>query len=323
MKCICCGADVQSAPFCGMCGTKQECTTLNVLHSDWKKVHDRRMKSKSGIVGYDNAWRYLSVYGERAVQDLTLEDYQAVLDTIADKSYSLQQKLQQLINQLCLFARVRKINVANFAPFLILDGYRGKSREIFSDAEISRLFLYAKSGGKYMDAAQLVLILIFTGLRPEELFSVKKDQVEFKEHYFKTDGSKTVAGMKRLLPITPIVAPFFTYQYMRHQKSELLICNTSGGRMDLHNWRQRQFYPLMRELEICMPDNPHRLSPYSARHTFASLSNRAGVNKDIITKLIGHTKFDFTEKIYVHETALEFCTEMDKVTRLANEILAS
>lgn len=130
---------------------------------------------KKGIEGYETAWRVLGVLADKPVVSLTLEDYQAVMDSIAEYSFSKQQKLRQLISQLCQYAQIRKIDTSNYAPFLILDGYRSKSRLILSDEEINRLFFYAVSAkGKYWEAAQITLILVLTGMRPEELFEVKK-----------------------------------------------------------------------------------------------------------------------------------------------------
>lgn len=90
----------------------------------------------------------------------------------------------------------------------MLDGYRNKSRLVFSDREIARLFSYIKANGKLTLDARVVMILIFTGLRPEDLFSVRKEDVHFGDKYFVAKGSKTEAGRDRLIPIVPITAPF-------------------------------------------------------------------------------------------------------------------
>ncbi|MBU5440346.1 tyrosine-type recombinase/integrase [Tissierella sp. MSJ-40] len=43
-----------------------------------------------------------------------------------------------------------------------------------------------------------------------------------------------------------------------------------------------------------------KLTPYSARHTFASLLNKAGADKVYIQKLIGHSDYSTTTNIYTH-----------------------
>lgn len=94
MICNCCGASVPDAPFCCQCGTPQKPMTLGALHESWKKVHYRRI-GKKGIEGYETAWRVLGVLADKPVVSLTLEDYQAVMDSIAEYSFSKQQKLRQ------------------------------------------------------------------------------------------------------------------------------------------------------------------------------------------------------------------------------------
>lgn len=235
MICNCCGASVPDAPFCCQCGTPQKPMTLGALHESWKKVHYRRI-GKKGIEGYETAWRVLGVLADKPVVSLTLEDYQAVMDSIAEYSFSKQQKLRQLISQLCQYAQIRKIDTSNYAPFLILDGYRSKSRLILSDEEINRLFFYAVSAkGKYWEAAQITLILVLTGMRPEELFEVKKADVDLAAGKIYTAGSKTEAGRDRTIPIAQPIAPFLLYLTLRHPDCPYLVtspnqfCITPGS----------------------------------------------------------------------------------------------
>lgn len=320
MICNCCGASVPDAPFCCQCGTPQKPMTLGALHESWKKVHYRRI-GKKGIEGYETAWRVLGVLADKPVVSLTLEDYQAVMDSIAEYSFSKQQKLRQLISQLCQYAQIRKIDTSNYAPFLILDGYRSKSRLILSDEEINRLFFYAVSAkGKYWEAAQITLILVLTGMRPEELFEVKKADVDLAAGKIYTAGSKTEAGRDRTIPIAQPIAPFLLYLTLRHPDCPYLVTSPKGCRISLTNWRKRKFFPLMQELGINPPDDLHRIVPYSCRHTYAGLAKRAGVDAGILAKMIGHADPKITEEVYIHENLTQMQQEVAKITRLTQSI---
>ena len=68
----------------------------------------------------------------------------------------------------------------------------------------------------------------------------------------------------------------------------------------------------MLHLGINTPSEPHRIKPYSTRHTFATLAYRAGVKSELLTKMIGHTNFDFTMHTYVHNTVCELSEETQK-----------
>ena len=41
--------------------------------------------------------------------------------------------------------------------------------------------------------------------------------------------------------------------------------------------------------------------PHDARHTFATLMNNADANRTSIKKIIGHSSYETTEKIYTHK----------------------
>lgn len=321
MICRHCRRNVPNAPFCNECG-KSAAPEMNLeeLHQQWEMVHYRRLGRK-GIEGYKTSWQLLEHLKERPVSSIELEDYQMVMDSIADKSYSRQQKLKQLISQLCKFASIRHIPIPNYAEFLILEGYRSKSRLIFSDEEIRRLYFYAaSSGNRYWEAAQIVLLLIFTGLRPEEMFDVRKEQVDLAVGKIYSVGSKTQAGRDRCIPIAAPIEPFLFYWMMVHKNSPYLLTSPMGCRIHLTNWRDRKFYPLLRELGINSPDDPHRLVPYCCRHTYASLAKRAGVDAGILSKMIGHADPKLTEEVYTHEGLSEMKREVEKITQLTKDI---
>ena len=320
MQCICCSALVPQAQFCCQCGAPQSQITLSELHENWKKIHYRRIGNK-GIEGYETAWRELSPLANRPASSITLEEYQFVMDSIAEKSYSKQQKLRQLISQLAQYAEICRLDVVNYAPFLILDGYRSKSRLIFSDEEIKRLFFYSQAAqGPYWEDAQIVMVLMLTGLRPEELFNVKKSDVDMTARCIHTAGSKTEAGRNRTVPIAQPIKQMILYMMLRHPQSPYLITSPTGCRCNLSNWRKRRFFPLMWEMGINPPDDPHRLVPYCCRHTYASLAKRAGVDTGVLCKMIGHADPKITEDYYIHETLEEMQREVDKVTRLTASI---
>lgn len=322
MKCIACGKTVVTAPYCCLCGAEQtEIFTLRQLFEEWAPYHYRRIGIK-GRQSYDNAWKTLSPLQDRDIRTLGLADYQNAMDELRCYSLSLQQKLRQLISSLSNYAiNIKKIEITNYAPYLILEGKRGESREIFSDEEILRLFFYAQKNEKWSRDAKIVLVLVFTGLRPNELFALKKTVVHFFQRYIETEGSKTEAGKNRIVTLPKVILPIMYSLYQEFPANEYLIGSPTGKKASLHNWRVRKFYPMMTELGINPPDNPTRIVPYSCRHTFASLSKRAGVDQDVLAKMIGHTDARLTERVYIHEKARDFLMQTSKVDELIESVI--
>ena len=60
--------------------------------------------------------------------------------------------------------------------------------------------------------AQIVLMLIYSGVRVSELLDLKCENVHIDEHYFEVVESKTESGI-RIVPIADKIYPFFKQWY--------------------------------------------------------------------------------------------------------------
>ena len=217
--------------------------------------------------------------------------------------------MQQLISQLSKQAIVEGLITQNYASELVLEGREARETLPFEINHIPLLYQCAK-GGKYAQTAQIVLVLITTGYRPEELFSIRCEDMDPRIPFL-CSGSKTVAGQDRIVPILPLVQPFISQWYLScpvvaHQKQGYLVRGAKGGKKNFANWRAREFYPMTLELGINRPDQlndkrniPH-ITPYSARHSFATFSAYAGVEEETLIKMIGHADIRTTRKHYIH-----------------------
>lgn len=156
-----CFREIGEYPFCPYCGASQgsNLLTLEQIYSEWSTLYFRKVGRKSRE-GYENAWRTLHFLGQYAMSDIKISDYQLAMDTLQNKSRSLQNKLLLLIGQLCKYAvAVHRLDVINPSPYLILDGVQAKSREIFSDEEISRLFCMLKRTSVFLVLQEKFLFL--------------------------------------------------------------------------------------------------------------------------------------------------------------------
>lgn len=62
------------------------------------------------------------------------------------------------------------------------------------------------------------------------------------------------------------------------------------------------------------------ITPYTTRHTYASLCDRAGVNKDILKRAVGHTpKSKTLDEVYLHPKATQMIEAFDKANQLVND----
>ena len=71
-------------------------------------------------------------------------------------------------------------------------------------------------------------MLIYTGLRIGELFSLRRENVHLKEGYL-VGGSKTKAGKNRTVPILPEALSYLQY-FWSMGEGDLLISGYKGNR---------------------------------------------------------------------------------------------
>lgn len=72
--------------------------------------------------------------------------------------------------------------------------------------------------------------------------------------------------------------------------------NWDGQPISVDYYRKSIFYPLLERTEI----ERGKKTPYSTRHTFATMLDRAKVNTKHIQDLMGHSDYATTANIYTH-----------------------
>ena len=139
------------------------------------------------------------------------------------------------------------------------------------------------------EAARIVLMLLATGMRIGELFSLPL------EDYHKTyviGGSKTEAGKNRVIPIRPEGRKHF--EYFAQQADGALLLSGYTGQKIYANYRGRDYYPLLKRLGI------KKKSPHATRHTYASRAVKEGIPPEILQKILGHADYSTTANVYTH-----------------------
>lgn len=150
---------------------------------------------------------------------------------------------------------------------------------VFSEEDIE--FLWDHLGIEDVD---LVLILLYTGLRSGELAALKLDNIHSD---YLIGGSKTEAGKNRYVPIHPRIKPLIQSRVDQATGSTLL--NIS------HSTFERRFNKLMKFLGW-------KHHPHECRHTFITRLDNAGANRVCINLIVGHAGEGIGEQVYTHKT---------------------
>lgn len=243
--------------------------------------------SQSAINGYNAAFITSQSLHDIKFVDIRTINLQNVIDTCG-KGYDTLRKIRVLYNQLFKFSMENDIVSKDYSDYVnIGKKVHSTDRKPFTIKEIDRLFDVVDTL-PYVDT---ILIMIFTGMRIGELLILKKDNIDLKNETI-TGGIKTDAGKDRLIPISKKILPFIVKRLSSN--NEYLITNEHGKQMKYSNYYREKFTPIMEQLNMI-----HK--PHDTRHTFATLMSNSNANKTSIKKLIGHSSYATTEKIYTHK----------------------
>lgn len=137
----------------------------------------------------------------------------------------------------------------------------------------------------------LVLILMYTGLRPEEACTLKSEHVH--DDWFYVDKSKSPAGI-RDVPIhkelKQIIKRLLYDGRNKYLLSEIQSNNKYGIRSDPLGKR-------FGRLKTTLGYGPKHVL-YSLRHTVVTIMDKSGISTSVIADTVGHEQPGFTKRIY-------------------------
>lgn len=247
--------------------------------------------TQTTINGYNAAYQWAIKLHAMKFTDIKTNHLQAAIKD-CNKGHATKQRMKVLFGQLYDYAMANDIFSKNYAEYLKLDPNEVETdRKPFSQKEIN--LLLSNDHIPYVDT---ILIMIYSGIRPGELIDLKPEDINIDEQYFRVIKSKTAAGKNRLIPIHAKIIKYF--QDRLATGSEHFMLDKNGNKMGYDHYYRYVFTPIMEELGM-----QHR--PHDCRHTFATLINNANANKTSIKKIIGHSSFITTEKIYTHKDISE------------------
>lgn len=273
--------------------------TFEELYDKLIERHAKRV-SKSTIGCYVSAHKHFSEIYSIPFAELNTEDWQLCIDDCPNGIRTKQnmKALGTLMYKLAAELRVFGVNTeTNFASLVWLPTDDSESRQPFTLEELGKIKAGASAGIRYAD---WILAMCYTGFRPSEFLALKKDSFD-AERWTLRGGAKTEAGKNRIVPVHPLIRPIIAKQMFA--SGEYLFSVHKDKPTTLDNFRQACFYPALEALGIQTVPKPREKperTPYSTRHTFATLMKSVkGSDKDKAA-LMGHTSFEMTLH-YQHE----------------------
>lgn len=158
---------------------------------------------------------------------------------------------------------------------------KSRMHKPFSEEEIKQLWENPKDMG-----AKIALILIYSGLRPSELVTMKTENIYLEDRYM-IGGMKTDAGRGRTIPIAEKIYPFIKELYNPGKPRLFRFSDYQGIS---HEWKMSTVPAVQNHL------------PHDGRHTCETLLDNARIAKKTIQLILGHAGRDIDETVYTHKT---------------------
>ena len=260
--------------------------------------------SDSNVKGYKASYKLCGTLYNKVFKEIKLADLQYVVDTCG-KNFPTLRKLKVLFGQMYEYALKNDVCNKNYAEFVDILKYKDRNpnrrdRNKFDKYELDRIWMQQED--KYY---QIVLMLIYSGVRISEMLDLLKSDVYLDEQYFDVIDSKTENGTRKV-PIADKVLPFFKAWY-DDTDSEYLLHTENGEQFKYRNYYDSYFIPLMVNLGFDK-------TTHCYRHTCISMLAEAKVSQTTIKKIVGHSgAMTLTEKVYTHLDVRELIDAINKI----------
>lgn len=270
--------------------------TFKEVLERWQLQHFEKLEPKT-VKQYKSICQHFEPINNIPMLELNIMQLQELFNNVNLASAS-KRLLKAVLNQVYKYSLKMDIVIKDCSEFIELGKKQAViERKIFTNEEILKLWKY-----KELEFVDTILIMIYTGLRIGELLTIENENIDLENRTIK-GGIKTAAGKDRIIPINIEILPLIKNRIKTDRTH--LITGVKGKRMAYQNYLT-YFKKLMEQLNMT-----HTI--HDCRHTFATLLSNADANKISIAKIIGHSSYLTTEKIYTHKDIEELKKAVDLI----------
>lgn len=274
--------------------------TFAELYTRWLPKHiEYSSVSDSTIHGYESAYKHCRLLYDLPVSDIKYSHLQNVIDGMNRLSYASKKKVRNLLSLLFAYARKIEYTSHDFTGLIRI----GKNKPVnphqaMSKQAINRLWKLANKAD-----IDIVLILIYTGMRTCELRNLKKTDINRRQKYIRITKSKTEAG-KRIIPIASKIWSLVEARYSL--QGDFLLCDENGNPYS-YSRLSSLFSRVMKLI------HGEKYKPHDTRHTCATLLDAVDVNDNARKMILGHARHDVTNGIYTHKNLRQLRKAIEKI----------
>lgn len=290
--------------------------TFSEMYEKWKRWKKglKQQLTPATWKNYDIAFKHLSDIHQRKVITIKTNDLQECFNRWNHKSSTTIGSMRALVKGVFSYAVMNEYIDSDPTEHLVYE-YVKTTQSIhsrFSDEEIAELWKQCY----VINNVDIILIYIYTGMRPTELLEMLTENVHLKERYM-VGGLKTEAGYDRLIPLCDKVLPLIKNRYDPNKK--YLVNNKFGNHYTYGSYQNGNWNTAINKLGM-------KHTPHDGRYTFAALADNVGMNSVCLKLIMGHSVadkdfenfktqsgVDITKGVYTQKTMAELLKEVNKL----------
>lgn len=271
-------------------------TTLSEAYDEWSKKYFEDKKLSAGRQrAWADAYKFCAPIHNKMLRDLKTADLDELISD-SSKSAIVRRDARSLLINLFRWGLKYEIVEKNYAALTDVVSRPDASinRIVFPNNEVQHLWKMLD-----MECVDMVLVGLYTGLRPGEICALESRNINLEEHYM-VGGSKTEAGRDRIIPI--------------HDKIYNLIAQrTNTGKLFKIGDDDVTYNMYAHRFRAIMADMKTKHTPHDTRHTFVTRAKQAGLDEYCLKLIVGHAIQDLTENVYTHRIPNELLREVNKI----------
>lgn len=270
----------------------------------WNTYEAGRLQklSDSKQTAYRGAWKKLKALHWRPVDQISIGELQATLDSVA-KTYYTARDIKTLLIRLFELAAAEGWCSKDLPTFLVLPELIEHERQPFTDLEQGALWKLYESGDL---RAAIPLLMICTGMMPGEMQALRVDHIDLDARKITGVGLKTKVRKQSAIYLPEDVLPIVEDLIAHAQPSGYLWPRNED------KWYATYYAAL--EAAGC-----RRLEPYSCRHTTATrLAVTEGVAPQTVRRMMRWSTAKMLDR-YAHPDDADVLEAANRITRIGQD----
>lgn len=279
-------------------------TTFADIYKHLLENKYEKMKKQTKSVRTSSYEKFTSLYNVK-IRDINLNMMQAVIDSYAHLSKPSQRNMITLCREIFEFALKNDLCEKDYAQFLEISSEKESEKKVaYSAEEIKMVWdniewqynienALSKNAMNGLYLVDSVLILLYTGMRIQEMLNLESEDVKLDEGYIIVKGTKT-ANSQRFVPISSKIKELVEKRVKQAKK--YLITDAKGQKITY-----KQYYDFYSALcnQLGFTHTIHE-----TRHTFATFAMYCGMDESIVKFIVGHSQGSITKDVYTDSSKL-------------------